>query len=327
MIYDINGKPLVSDDVPDIKSYFADEMANTVLSVRTLQQEPNLTFFVITDIHAYWVEGAETLYKESVTNMRNLLESVPCNGVINLGDTINGNETAAISMNYGNAVSNEFRKIPLPYYPVIGNHDDNRYYENTSERLDGGKRFQVFINPVRNVYIDSTGLNYYVDYDEFKIRIVYLNSTSAYTYKYTDHTCEWLEETALDTPDGYGVLVCTHISPEKTWNYNQTEATNGTTILSHLATYAESNDVLGIVCGHNHLDCAFSTPFAGMSLGCNKFISTNGSESKWPAGATIPQRTHNTASEDLWTVMIIRPNSRKINFVRFGAGNDYEIAY
>jgi hypothetical protein len=43
--------------------------------------------------------------------------------------------------------------------------------------------------------------------------------------------------------------------------------------------------------------------------------------------AIAPERKLNTASEDLWDVLVIRPQSRKINTVRFGAGEDREWSY
>jgi hypothetical protein len=43
--------------------------------------------------------------------------------------------------------------------------------------------------------------------------------------------------------------------------------------------------------------------------------------------ALAPERKLNTASEDLWDVLVIRPQSRKINTVRFGAGDDREWSY
>lgn len=325
-IYDVNGNNLTDDE--EIRSYYTAELTDTIEKVRNLQTEPNLTFFFITDIHAYFVEGAETLYKTSINNMRHLLKEIPCDGVINLGDSIEGYASGETAEEYGNLISNEFRKIGLPYYSVIGNHDDNRYhYDAASERLSVGQRYQLFINPTRKVVSDSTGLNYYIDYPEFKIRMICINSVSDYTYKYTTDTCTWFSDIALNTPDGYGVILNTHVAPSGAWNYNNTTPTNAASILSALATYAASKDVIGIMCGHNHVDAIFSSPYHGATLCCGKFENENGDPSLWPAGAVKPQRALGTYTEDCWTVAVIRPNSRKINLVRFGAGSDYEISY
>lgn len=324
-VYDVNGNLL---DGVSIKNYYSLEMADTINSVRTLQNEPNLTFFLVTDIHAYFVSGAETLYKTSIENMRYLLTQIPCDGVINLGDSIEGYPASATAKNYGNLISNEFRKIPLQYYSIIGNHDDNRYHNSTNaDRLSVGERYQVFVNPTRRVVYDSTGLNFYVDFDEFKIRMIQLNSVSDYTYKYTTDTCTWFSSVALNTPAGYGIILNTHVAPVGAWNYNNTTPTNSDTILSALSTYAESKEVIAILCGHNHVDDKFTSPYNGFTFCCEKFENENGNPSLWPSGAVKPQRTLGTYTEDCWTVVVIRPNSQKINLIRFGAGSDYEISY
>lgn len=323
-IYDVNGNAL--HDSVQIKDYYATEMSDTIAKVRALQTEPNLTFFYVTDIHAYFVSGHEELYKTSVDNMRYLLTQIPCDGVVNLGDSIEGYSADTTAMNYGNLISNEFRKIGIPYYSVIGNHDDNRYhYSTTDDRLTVGERYQAFINPTRKVVYDSTGLNYYVDFDEFNIRMICLNAVSDYTYKFATDTCTWFSSVALNTD--YAVLVNMHVAPVGAWNYNNTTPSNSGTIISALDTFSASKDVLAMVFGHNHVDGVFSSPYNGMTLCCEKFENENGDPSKWPSGAVKPTRTAGTASEDCWTVMVVRPNSGKINFVRFGAGNDYELTY
>lgn len=325
-IYDVNGNVL-TDDVA-IKSYYETEMADTISKVRALQTEPNITLFYVTDIHSYFVEGKETLYKTTVDNMRYLLKEIPCDGVVDLGDSIEGYSTAAIAQGYGNLVMNEFRKIPVPLYCVFGNHDDNRYhYDSTAQRLTEPQAYQLVVNPTRKVVSDATGMNYYVDFPEFKIRMIFLNSVSDYTYKYSSDTCTWFSSVALDSPSGYGVLINTHVAPSGSWNYNNTTPTNASTILSALSTYASSKEVVGILCGHNHVDDTFSSPYVGATLCCEKFENENGDPTKWPTGAVKPTRTEETASEDCWTVVVIRPGSKKINLVRFGAGSDYELTY
>ena len=308
---------------PAIKSYYSTEMADTIAKIRALQTEPNLTFFVVTDIHSYFVEGAETLYKTSVVNMQNLLKEIPCDGVINLGDSIEGYPADTTAMEYGNLVSNEFRKIGIPYYSVIGNHDDNRYHNTaSSDRLTVAERYQVFINPTRRVVADSTGLNYYVDYPEYKLRMIALNSVSEYTYKYSSDTCTWFASVLSSVPAGYAVLLLTHVAPVGSWNYNNTTPTNSSTIATALSNFSGAKFVL---CGHNHVDDTFSSPFLGATLCCEKFENENGDPSKWPSGAVKPSRTLGTATEDCWTVAVYRPNAGKVNLVRFGAGSDYEL--
>lgn len=327
-VYNKYGQRIDEGTGVSTESYFETEMADTISKVRALQTEPNLTFFLMTDIHAYadlredYVEGTDELYKTSINNMRYLLQSVPCDYVVNLGDTIEGYTTSEDAQTQGNAVSNEIRKIEVPYISVIGNHDDNRYYVSSNdERLTVGERYQVFVNPTRRVVADSTGLNYYIDFDEFKIRLVCLNSVASYGYTYDSATCTWLSNVALNLPTGYKVLVFTHVAPVGAWNYNNTTPANSSTIANALSGV----DTMAILCGHNHVDNVYSSPFVGATLCCTKFENENGDPSKWPTGAVKPTRTLGTATEDCWTVVVVRPNSNKINLIRFGAGSDYEL--
>lgn len=320
-IYDVDGNKI--DESVEIKSYFASEMSDTIEKVRALQTEPNLTFFVVTDIHSYFVSGAETLYKTSVANMLYMLKSIPCDGVINLGDSIEGYPADTTAMQYGDLVSNEFRKIGLPYFAVIGNHDDNRYHNTANDdRLTIGERYQVFVNPTRKIISDATGLNWYVDFPETKTRMIALNSVSDYTYKFLTDTCTWFSSVLSTVPTGYAVMLLTHVAPVGVWNYNNTTPTNSSTIATALTNFSGSKFIL---CGHNHVDDVFSSPWPGITLCCEKFENENGDPSKWPSGAVKPSRTLGTATEDCWTVAVYRPNAGKVNFVRFGAGLDYEL--
>lgn len=321
-VYDLNGNLL--DGLAPIKPYYSEEMADTIAKIRALQTEPNLTFFVVTDIHSYFVSGAETLYKTSVVNMRNLLKEIPCDGVINLGDSIEGYPSDTTAMEYGNLVSNEFRKIGIPYYSVIGNHDDNRYHNSTNnDRLTVAERYQVFVNPTRIVTADATGLNWYIDYPEFKLRMIALNSVSDYTYKYSDDTCTWFSSVLGSVPAGYEVLLLVHTAPVGAWNYNDTTPTNSSTIATALTNFSGAKFVL---CGHNHVDNTYTTPWPGITLCCEKFENSSVPVNPlWPEGAVKPLRTLGTATEDLWTIAVYRPNAGKVNFVRFGAGSDYEL--
>lgn len=321
-IYDINGN-LIADE-PELADYYAEEMEDTMNKVKALQTEPNLTFFIITDIHAYYASNAGELYKTSINNMRYLLRDIPCNGVINLGDTLEGYSAKTTAQNYGNLITKEFRKISLPYYMVIGNHDDNRYHNSTSnDRLTVPERYQCLVSSTKKVFSDATGLNYYVDFEDFKIRMIVLNSVSDYTYSFDANTQSWFTEITQNIPAGYKALLCTHISPVGAWNYQQRTPGGASSIVTAL----NQIDLMAIICGHNHADAVFDSPFRGITLCCEKFENDSVDPSTRPSGSVQPQRTLETASEDCWSVCVIRPNSQKINFVRFGAGSDYEIDY
>ena len=70
----------------------------------------------------------------------------------------------------------------------------------------------------------------------------------------------------------------------------------------------------------------FETEPALVFLLCSDihYMSVQG---KRPVGYSAPFREINTATENLWDVLIIRPESKTINTIRFGAGEDREWTY
>ncbi len=72
--------------------------------------------------------------------------------------------------------------------------------------------------------------------------------------------------------------------------------------------------------GHNHADQIYQErAFPIISIGCNKLEDF---KDKKPEGAYTPDRKRFTVTQELWDVMIVSCDNDKIEFVRFGAGED-----
>ena len=86
-------------------------------------------------------------------------------------------------------------------------------------------------------------------------------------------------------------------------------------------------------CGHAHSDYTFTTPWLNFCLTCGKFESVDTSASGYQAitgydgTLSSPSRTVGDATEQAWNVVIIRPLARKVNVIRFGAGDDREYTF
>ena len=77
---------------------------------------------------------------------------------------------------------------------------------------------------------------------------------------------------------------------------------------------------MAYVCGHNHADQIFyEKRFPIVALGCNKCEYF---KDKKPEGSCTYERRVGTVSQDLWDVMVVNPEENRIDFVRFGAGED-----
>lgn len=85
---------------------------------------------------------------------------------------------------------------------------------------------------------------------------------------------------------------------------------------------ANADNFLIMFSGHNHYDSAVTEPFLSFTMNCQKFENENGDPDLWAEGAVKPQRIAGTASEDCFDIVVVRPESGRIDLIRFGAGED-----
>jgi hypothetical protein len=179
---------------------------------------------------------------------------------------------------------------------------------------------------------DTNGTDYYKDFNEFGVRLVVLNADYLNAYAYHSSTAAWLENVALDTDKI--ILLAEHLSSIPTQNWNNGSPTNKDGITAALQSFVNNGGTVIQLCGHSHADYSFDTPWLCVFSNCQKLEKADLSGSGYQAitgyddyGLVAPDRTAGTATEDSWSVVVLRLNSRKINFVRFGAGNDREYSF
>ena len=324
------------------KAYYLDEITDTVQKVKSLTKEPALVFFLCTDVHYNTIKTDNRLKLDSVTdmtvNMAALKKHIPVDGIICLGDIVDAKPplTTEETKQQVEYVMKRLQGVGLPLLYCIGNHDDNRYISRKDGTLFTPQQlasmYMTYTLP--NKVSDSSihGLNYHVDYDRFKIRVFVLDSNYQnpkdnfhWSYGFADSTVAWFKDRLKEMPKGWSVLVLTHRrfvqnkNPNNAkWIYNQfkmVETVND--FITDGGTY------IATVYGHIHRDYSNSKPFLEFSTAAQKCQNIEVKK----GGASAPERKLNTASEDLWDVLVIRPQSRKINTVRFGAGADREWSY
>ena len=108
------------------------QMKKTIDTVKSLQTEPTLVFPLITDIHYMSNTEAPESIQDAIVNIGYFTREVPCLGVINLGDNTDGDTSQQQTLSRNNYLMQLFQGIGIPYYPCIGNHDDNRYKKVSS---------------------------------------------------------------------------------------------------------------------------------------------------------------------------------------------------
>ena len=123
------------------------------------------------------------------------------------------------------------------------------------------------------------------------------------------------------------VVVFSHVTPAAEIHYWSDTIRNGEMLLRMLARFDahRGGAILGLVHGHSHVDQVYrraDVPFPIISVGCAKFEDF---EECKPAGSTTPKRAQDAATQDLWDVLVVKPDANRLEFVRFGAGTDRSV--
>ena len=316
--------PYVEDGV---RSYYVDEIAKTTASVRKLLTEPCLVFPMVADIHYKASKDCPDLVDITLANMLALSKNIRFDFIVSLGDIVEGDTPQAQTEKLVEHIYERVLRIDAPYYPVIGNHDENWEHGTFSlQQLHG-----IYMRHTFDVMFDNTsmcGTNYYKDFYNLGVRCIFLNSINGGTFGFSEDTCNWFKE-ALDTP--FDVYVFSHVSPIRSHQHDYWYHFNDAVIEEAIKAAPNFKMFFN---GHSHFDCEFTAPFndtpgrtynpfLAYSLTCNKFIN-NEPGKNWPAHANQPSREIGTVTEDAFDIVVIRPKSGKVNTVRFGAGVDRE---
>lgn len=337
MIYDFDGNPIILDD-DYIRPYFEDEMSDTVDKVRDLITEPSLVFPVVTDMHRF--KNANQTFDQMIENVRRFSHNVKCDFILNLGDLTEGDTTDATTISRGQEITEAFARIGLPYYFAQGNHDNNPYDSEghfSGTRLTMEQCYKAGFSATRGAVLNMSedGTDYYVDFDALKIRLVVLNACNTkirQNYAYGSSTAAWLS-TALNTE--YTVLLAEHLSSIATQVWSNAHGTSADNITNALQSFVNGGGKLVQLSGHSHVDMAFVFPWLSVMCGAQKFENFN--PQNYPGlveqvtgyidQIVCPTRVVNTATEDLWTACVFKPNSGELDCVRFGAGADRYFHY
>ena len=323
------------------KSYYLGEIKDTAQKIRALTKEPVLVFFLCSDVHYNTVKTDNRLKLDSVTdmttNMVALKKQIQVDGLICLGDIVDAKPPTKMdeTKQQIDYVMKRLQGVGVPLIYSMGNHDDNRYISRkdgtvlTPQQIES--MFMRYTLPNKVIDPSMNGLNYYVDYDRLKIRVFVVDSNYQkpedgfhWSHGFSDNTVAWFSNCLNEVPKGWSVLVLTHRrlvqnkNPGKKWIYNQMKMVE--TVNNFIAN---GGTYIATISGHIHRDYSHSKPFLEFSVAAQKCQNIEAKKGK----ALAPERKLNTASEDLWDVLVIRPQSRKINTVRFGAGDDREWSY
>ena len=319
--------------------YYNNEVSRVIKEVNRLTRGGSaLCFVCVTDIHYTSHKKAsqfpfDKTFERMIANMHAVIDKIQCDFIINLGDDTDGNYTNIRELEQTEEFLNRsMLGLGKTYYRAIGNHDTNCY----GKLIDVEYMSKLYCSHIQrygNVVFnpESEGTEYYVDCEETNIRMLVLNTMFGKPFCYSESTGNWLREDALKTDRT--ILLCEHLSAIHTMNMNAKPLENRDSVIKALKDF---DGTIIQICGHSHCDYSFTdgdeqyspwlTVFSNLQR-CSRRrqsdigdITVGHTDNKF----SCPRRNGWTTSEDCWDVVVIRPELGKINFVRFGAGDDRE---
>lgn len=288
---------------------FDKEIKKTSDSVNKLDKNGRMNIFLISDTHTT-VNGT---FKDTVKTMKEVADKCDIKALVHLGDTNDGLMPYDITKDYVEEIFDDMHGIGVPLEFVRGNHDYN-YFKGNPDKL-GDKELDELYGEARH----------YKDYDDCKLRMIFLdcfNPFNVVRYGFSDETLDYLEMTLNSVPKEYSVIICCHIAPSHRLNFYGSKMRGEARFLKLVNNFKKKKDTffMGVLSGHNHGDRVdFSEGFPIVSIGAGKCESFAGYK---PKDTIPPERKLGHYTQELWDVVTIDTDEKKLYFTRFGGGED-----
>lgn len=360
-----NTKELIWKRLDTEKDLFEHDINQFTYKINRLKNN-NFKSLIITDTH---IEHEATTNQIANINTQNMEDFIKIDNGLNhndatvhLGDWIDGNFPKENSISSAVKLSREFFKKPHRY-GVYGNHDyngqwdgfsgQNGLYKYNLKRLFDKQDMQEYYTPKQQDY-------YYVDNEDKKIRMIFLNSFDI-SYKlnedgqlYVDPLntrgfgnvqIEWILKTLDEVPNNYNVIIYTH----DTFNnvFDDGQYYNGDLVREICESYQNKQELEIFTTGidetseiFNYYDIEQTYSFEqsnGKILGVinghrhiDKSINKNGIRyisllcARAESGSTTekPKRNYYDITRNAISYLEFDLPNEKINLLRYGAGID-----
>ncbi|MBO5050835.1 MAG: metallophosphoesterase [Clostridia bacterium] len=289
-------------------------------------------FVFMTDMHSECSQHLSPVISQYI------MEQTGIDRVIVGGDLINGNKEKEKALAAYDALLAELK--PLRPYFVRGNHDQNTdwgpitpenfFYDAIyRERVMGiaanecvpGKFYGHMDVPAAKLryFLLDTGARYSEIFDSMDDGYDWATGdTPAY-----DEQLAYVKEKTAELPADWGIIVVQHIvlggCPDGKELIMDIRNQYLLDCLDEIATTPNSPSVVGVFCGHNHLDRMIIAnggyPVIALTCDAGDFIASN-----WDYN--YPIRTPGTTNEQAFDVVQIDRKNRTIYMTRIGAGQD-----
>lgn len=317
-----------------------------------------LRFAFVTDTHL------SDTGDDTRENIRAVDELVGYRFVLHGGDFLNGyNPPKLTERLYGEEASAYAAAIRAnKLFPVQGNHDGYRDETYLRQDVPNAKPDPWYHGITRFVdgYPETTLLGddpfYYADFSECQVRLIVLASME-YTFcpetkdyrhwsGFSERQCLWFCNEAIAVPDGWTILVTSHIPPISVYlndpEHEGMAARNGRALADLLCAMKRRGriDVFGKrfdfsscgvsvaawLYGHIHGDCDRGYKELPM-------VTTASQTAYIPQlwgmeyGGFPSPRILGEPSQDCWDSVVLNPAARTLSLFRFGAGEDRRIRF
>lgn len=319
-----------------LADYFETEAEACKDSLISACSEKSFVIAFTTDNHYGASNGSN--FPTTVDTIRAVNKKYPVDIVIDGGDLINGDETKANAITRVCNSVNMLNNIGKPVYTLIGNHDDESFTATELPLFSKTEMYALFARHY-GLNLDAIGESEqygYKDFDQYGLRLIVLDSMQgnnghqADQWGYSAEQLAWFTNEALDTTNQ--VLIFSHMPFTKEYSAYNYQVANGAEMRSAVESFIANGGVcVGLFHGHTHWDFigqySQTNGFHEVSTGCSRVQSGYPSGAYMPDGATAQERTSGTVTQELWDLIVIKPESREVNIIRFGAGNDRSFTY
>lgn len=305
----------VESEEPGLAPWFRDEADRVCQRVESLREPGDLVLIALSDIHY----STGCIWPETARNVRAVAERIHPDAIVQLGDVSDGIAPVRVTRSFVGRVLGDLRRCGVPVYGCVGNHDAN-YFKGNAERLSTAQCAQL--------YIGRDEPWYYEDFPAASTRCVFLQSFEPERkerYGYTSDEVRWLRKALYGTPQGYKVLVFSHLPLYAEIHHWSDTLLNEDRMVRLFGQFNKRRGyaLKGFVHGHSHVDQTYwKQTFPDIAIGCAKFEDF---EEFKPEGSVTPARKKDDASQDLWDVLILKGDGSRLEFVRFGAGEDRSV--
>lgn len=306
----------------EVRRCFAREVAHTARQVRSAGHD-QVKLALLADSH-YTTNG---FWQDTIANLTEVDRRAPLDGIVHLGDLTDGvlpaRETALLTRR----CLADLQKLGKPLLVVPGNHD-SAYFRGNPDPMTPEQEQDVLYKGVLPASVVRAPGAFWYSYDlpAHNLRMLVLLShdyRAQPRYGYPDEELAWVRQTLEATPAGWRVLVFSHCPALPEMHYWSKDITNGPALVELLARYRDGKTgpkVLALIHGHNHcdqVDTAHGVPI--VSIGCAKLEYF---PDKKPEGSVTPPRRRDDKTQELWDVLLVDTAKDRLQFVRFGAGED-----